>query len=221
MNGRSTVVISLVLLLILTSSSPLSVASSHGIDGYSASGCSCHSTTESEVEVTLSGVPTVYIPGKIYRLTISLNGEPEPSESGHRGGFNLKASFGKLSVPYGADDIQISKEGESRHSMGGGQSDTWETTGEATHTHSGANQREWDVNWKAPSPGVGDVRFTLAGNIVDGDHETSGDQWALASYDSVEGKRTLLDLLAQYFIHIAIVGSIGLIYTFWRKGMFE
>lgn len=190
------------------------------MDGSTTSGCSCHSDSSGEAEVSLSGIPSIYVPGKTYRLTVILAGQPEPSESGHRGGFNLKATSGKLTVPFGADDVLITKKGEPRHSMGGGQSDTWATTGEATHTHSGANQREWNVNWKAPSPGEGDVRFNIAGNIVDGDHETSGDQWALASFDSVEGDRTFFDLLEQYAIQIAIIGSIAVLYVLWRKEMF-
>ncbi|MEJ6563581.1 MAG: hypothetical protein QNL85_07765, partial [Euryarchaeota archaeon] len=62
----------------------------------------------------------------------------------------------------------------------------------------GANQRTWDLEWKAPYSDE-DVRFTIAGNVVDGDHQpTDGDDWSLESYTSYGSKLSFSDQILQY-----------------------
>ncbi len=66
-----------------------------------------------------------------------------------------------------------------------------------THEHAGANQRSWVVEWTAPYSDQ-DVMFTVAGNVVDGDHQPSdGDDWVLASYTSLGSAVTLSDRVEQ------------------------
>jgi hypothetical protein len=133
-------------------------ARSNGMTGVSSSGCTCHGGSPSgDVAVSLSGYPTEYDPNTEYTLTITITGGPSPSGS-NQGGFNLDASAGTLAVPSGASDIQI-------------------TSGEATHTSAGNDQRSWDIDWTSPGKGTGDVTFTFAGNSVDGDSTNSGDKW--------------------------------------------
>jgi len=109
---------------------------------------------------------------------IILSGGPQEAEQGHRGGFNLKASDGDFSSKDSATYIT--------------------ENGEVTHDHSGANQRTWDLEWKAPYSDE-DVRFTIAGNVVDGDHQpTDGDDWSLESYTSYGSKLSLSDQILQY-----------------------
>ena len=153
-------------------------ASSHGMDGYSESGCTCHGTTPgADTTVAISGIPEVFNHGERYELTISLTGGPGEAAQGHRGGFNLKASQGTLVPTDGATYITES--------------------GEITHEHSGANQRSWIVEWVAPTSEE-TVLFTIAGNVVDGDHQpTDGDDWALASYISNGTEVTFADRLSQ------------------------
>ncbi len=193
-------------------------ASSHGLDGQTESGCNCHSGGPDTAGVSLFGIPETYTPGENYELTVSLSGGPPPASSGHIGGFNLKATIGELSAPAGSSTVLITKEGESRHQMGdeNGLPDTWQTTGEAVHTHSGANQRSWQVIWKAPAPGQGSAKFTVAGNVVDGDHDTPGDSWALNSYSSEEGERSFWQLIEQNFGIIVIFASGIGFYFLWR-----
>lgn len=151
-------------------------ASSHGMDGYSESGCTCHGTNPgTDTSVTISGIPETFDHGERYQLIIALDGGPDEAAQGHRGGFNLKATLGTL-VP--TDDSTYITE-----------------NGELTHEHSGANQRSWIVDWIAPTSEEA-VLFTIAGNVVDGDHQpTDGDDWALASYLSNGTEVTFADRL--------------------------
>ena len=139
-------------------------ASSHGMEGLSETGCSCHGEQAEGTSVSVQGIPSTYTPGDTYRLTVSISGGPDAADQGHTGGFNLKASEGLFSPV-----------DTSTHVL---------TPGEITHEHSGANQRSWTVEWMAPL-NDNEVVFTVAGNAVDGDHQpTDGDDWGLAVYNS-------------------------------------
>ena len=153
--------------------------SSHGLEGYSESGCTCHGDNAgSGTSVEIVGIPENFTHGEKYECTIILTGGPLEAEQGHRGGFNLKASNGDF----------LAKD-----------SDTYVTgKGEITHDHSGANQRSWVVKWTAPFSEE-DVQFTIAGNVVDGDHQPSdGDDWALASYTSYGSDLKVSDRISHY-----------------------
>ncbi len=152
--------------------------SSHGMEGLSQEGCTCHGETPgATTQVNIQGIPENFTHGETYQLIISVSGGPAEAEQGHRGGFNLKASEGEFS-PVDA----------STHVL---------TKGEITHEHAGANQRSWVVEWTAPYSDQ-DVMFTVAGNVVDGDHQPSdGDDWALASYTSLGSAVTLSDRVEQ------------------------
>ena len=166
------------------------LGSSHGIEGYSETGCTCHgSNPGGDTNVEIIGIPDNYIHGEIYEFTIVLTGGPEEAEQGHRGGFNLKASDGEL----------LSKD-----------STTFVTEdGEITHEHSGANQRTWIVKWIAPYS-ENDIQFTIAGNVVDGDHQPSdGDDWALASYSSSGSELELSDRFSQYSTILILIVLFG------------
>ena len=153
-------------------------ASSHGMDGYSETGCTCHGQNPGvDTSVTITGIPETFAHGDKYQLTIVLDGGPSEAAQGHRGGFNLKASAGTLEPTDASTYITES--------------------GEITHEHSGANQRSWIVDWIAPTSEEA-VLFTIAGNVVDGDHQpTDGDDWALASYVSNGTEVTFADRLSD------------------------
>ncbi len=164
--------------------------SSHGMEGYSEIGCTCHgSNAGSDTSVEIIGIPEDYTHGERYDLTIILSGGPPEADQGHRGGFNLKASDGELSPK---------------------DSTTYVTEdGEITHEHSGANQRTWLIEWKAPYS-ENDVQFTIAGNVVDGDHQpTDGDDWAIASYTSYGSDLELSDRLSQYSTLLILIFLFG------------
>jgi hypothetical protein len=164
--------------------------SSHGIEGYSETGCTCHgSNAGSDTFVEIIGIPENFTHGERYDLTIILSGGPPEAEQGHRGGFNLKASDGEL----------VSKD-----------STTYVTEdGEITHEHSGANQRTWLIEWIAPYK-ENDVQFTIAGNVVDGDHQpTDGDDWAIANYVSYGSELEFSDRLSQYSTLLILIFLFG------------
>lgn len=193
-------------------------ASSHGLDGRTKIGCNCHSGGPDTAQVNITGVPELYTPGETYELTVSLLGGPAPASVGHIGGFNLAASEGELKAPPGSSTVFITKEGESRHQMGdeNGLPDNWQTTGDAVHTHEGANQRIWQVMWEAPGTGEGQVTFNVAGNSVDGDHDTPGDSWALNSYTSEEGDRSFWQMLEQNLGVLLLLTSCLGIYGLYK-----
>lgn len=168
------------------------------MEGYSEIGCTCHgSNAGSDTSVEIIGIPENYTHGERYDLTIILSGGPSEADQGHRGGFNLKASDGEFSPK---------------------DSTTYVTeVGEITHEHSGANQRTWLIEWVAPYS-ENDVQFTIAGNVVDGDHQpTDGDDWALASYTSYGSELGLSDRLSQYSTIFILIFLFGVPILLLRK----
>ena len=175
-------------------------ASSHGMEGYAQTGCTCHGSQPGlNANVSIEGIPNRYYGGTTYTLTIAVTGGPTADPAAHQGGFNLQATAGSFS-PVDASTHVIQ-------------------SGEITHEHGGANQRSWTVEWQAP---ISDevVEFFVAGNIVDGDHQpTDGDDWALASYAS-EGESLSfsekLRLHAPKLIALALF-ALPVMYLFWKN----
>ena len=134
-----------------------------GITGASKRGCTdmatgCHRTNaDPSITYSVSGVPEKYKPGESYPITIALGGMANTGVD-RQGGFALSVSGGKLSVPEGAHDIQVTE------------------SGEATHTAKGNNQRQWNLKWTAPEKG--DIYFYGAVNAVNGNGANDqGDRW--------------------------------------------
>jgi hypothetical protein len=139
------------------------VARQSGYTGSSTTGCNCHSSSASSgVSVIITGQPAEYTPMTKYPLTIQVTGGPSPSGVS-QGGFDLGATGGFFSVPSGSTAVQVSG-------------------GEATHTKSGSKQRQWLVDWTAPTQGTGPVTLNVIGMSTNGDGSESGDQWNKASY---------------------------------------
>lgn len=140
-----------VFVLVLTS---YVLSSSGGKTGVTQSGCTCHGVLAAGTSaVELTSEPDIfssntYAPESTYKLTITVTGGPETEQ----GGFDLKASGGTLANP-----------GENTKIQGG----------EATHSNK--NSRTWTVDWHAPASDVASVTFYYAGNAVDGNGSTSGD----------------------------------------------
>lgn len=157
MAGRRIFVVGMMLAMLLAGMSAVQ-AEQDGISGVSY-GCACHSgSADTSVTVDLSGVPSEYVGGQEYNLTITVSGGPVANSAGNnaQGGFNLVASAGTLASA--GVDTQIEN-------------------GEATHTEAGNDQRSWTVTWTAPGS-HDDITFTAMGNSVDGDGEAgSTDIW--------------------------------------------
>ena len=196
MHLHRAVMIAIIATILLTQGG---ISSSHGVEGYSESGCTCHGETPGEnAEVEILGIPEVYEQGQEYFLTIRLSGGPDAAENGHTGGFNLKASLGDL------EPTDLS---------------TYVTeNNEITHDHGGANQREWIVKWIAPISDEA-VNFTIAGNIVDGDHQPSDlDDWALNQYSSSADELTFSDKLQQLAAPLLVIALFATPFLMlWRR----
>lgn len=198
MDGRMAIILPLIIIILISGQTTV-YGSSHGMEGYSETGCTCHDEVAGiDSEVTITGIPEIYQQGETYELSISLAGGIEASSQGHQGGFNLRSSIGTFSP---TDELTRVTE-----------------SGEITHEHAGANYRSWVVEWTAP---VSDeiVNFTIAGNIVDGDHQPSeGDDWAINTYSSQPDELTIGDKIKQFTGLIVVLGLFGIpIYYMWKK----
>lgn len=130
------------------------LSSSGGKTGYTTTGCTCHGTLSAgNSVVTLTASPDIFsgagfAAGNTYALTITVTGGP----SGNSGGFNLKASAGSFSNPSAAAKLQ---------------------SGEVTHKN--PSSRSWTVDWMAPTTPTDSVVFNFAGNSVNNNGDSSGD----------------------------------------------
>ncbi len=182
--------VALIGLLALSLSTMDADSYSGGITGRTGAGCTCHSSSVSElVEPKLEGLPSSYEPGSIYRLNISFTGGPAAGP-GPRAGFNLKVGDGTLLVPQGSGFVRVDPAGL-----------------EATHTTSGNLEDKWSIQWRAPPEGSGDVDVVLVVNVVNGDGmPTSNDRWGRTEM-TVEGSGSSFTtyLLIAVLIVIAIL----------------
>ncbi|UCG69371.1 MAG: hypothetical protein JSV09_16600, partial [Thermoplasmata archaeon] len=135
-------------------------ANSGGRFDRAQTGCSCHSDINSNpdpsVNITLIGLPAQYTPLATYSLTINVSG----GVGTERGGYNLEVSAGTLINP--GPNSQID-------------------TPPVQATHTNEFQREWTVDWVAPSAGTGTVTFWIAGLTASGATNANGDLWNLYS----------------------------------------
>ncbi len=162
--------VALIALMALSMSTMDADSYSGGITGRTGSGCTCHSSSVSElVEPRLEGLPSTYEPGKVYDLEISFTGGPAAGP-GPRAGFDLKVEDGTLLVPQGSGLVRVDP-----------------ARLEATHTNSGNKEDSWSIQWRAPPEGSGDVEVVLVVNVVNGDEmPTSNDRWGRTEM-TVEG----------------------------------
>ena len=143
-----------VLIIFIVSMVSYLMSSSGGKTGRTQSGCTCHgSLSDGNSEINLTSSPDIfsgegYVVGNTYTLTLTITG----GSIGINGGFNLKPSAGTLT-----------NAGNNAKIVGN----------EATHSN--FNARTWKVDWIAPDETVESVSFYYAGNAVDGNFSTSGD----------------------------------------------
>ncbi len=140
--------------IIVLVTATLLLSSSGGKTGKTQSGCTCHgSLSTGDAMINLTSNPNIftgsgYSPGNTYTLSLNVTGGP----SGSKGGFNLKPSAGTLSNA-GLNAKIVGTEA----------------------TQSNADSRSWTVDWTAPDESIESVTFNYAGNAVNGNFSTSGD----------------------------------------------
>ena len=123
-------------------------------------GCSCHGaggSPSSEIILSVSGVPRTYETGETYNLTISLT-----HVSYNTGGFMIwDYEAGTFAVSDGTKVVP-------------------DSGGAISHDAPG---NDWIVPWTAPGEDMGDIHFSLAGNVVDGSGAPdAGDHWTTLSF---------------------------------------
>ena len=123
-------------------------------------GCSCHGaggSPSSEIILSVSGVPRTYETGETYNLSISLT-----HVSYNTGGFMIwDYEAGTFAVSDGTKVVP-------------------DSGGAISHDAPG---NDWIVPWTAPSEDMGDIHFSLAGNVVDGSGAPdAGDHWTTLSF---------------------------------------
>jgi len=133
---------------------PLSGAYGSGVDGYSRTGATCHSSNpddNGDVTILWSG-PSSVAAGATASYTIATSGGP----SGTTGGFDLSVTGGTL-IPGPNTQLQ---------------------NGELTHID--GNARSWSFQWTAPSS-PGTVTMYVAAMASDGSGK-GGDSWDLSAF---------------------------------------
>jgi hypothetical protein len=148
------IITTFVVITSILSFTTLLLSSSGGVTGRTTSGCTCHGTLSAgNSAITISASPDIFssagfAAGNTYKLTITVTGGPV----GNAGGFNLKASVGTFSNPSASAKLQ---------------------SGEVVHSN--ASARSWTVDWIAPTTTADSVVFNYAGNSVNSDGDSSGD----------------------------------------------
>lgn len=145
------------LTFILLAAQFLFSSNSGGVYGKSTSGCGgagCHQNSPNTV-ISLTGIPAAgYVNGTTYPITLTVS-NPTKSEAG----FNLTVNQGTLAAGTGM-------------SANGAQ--------ELKHTQPQvmtSNAATWIFNWTAPATGTNPVIFFIAGNAVDGNNNSSNDEF--------------------------------------------
>ncbi len=168
----------------------------------------CHNggSFGTDVQVFLTDVNgdtiSEYVPETAYTLKVTVIGE-----GAARFGFQsvaLDASEGATGA-YGAaaDGSQVS-------SVGG--RDYFEHSAPST-------SGEWEIEWTAPSSGTGPITFYAAGNAVNGNFDTSGDQPDTTALTIAESQTSSLDVrqLTNIQLHLAPNPALEYISIRWSN----
>jgi len=145
------------LLAILSLSYCVCTSSSGGVFGQSTAGCGgggCHQNSPATL-LNVTGIPiTGYVNGTAYTMTLTVS---NPGKS--KAGFNLTVNNGSLTAGAGMNSNGTT---ELKHS--------------APLTMV-SNTATWTFTWTAPATGTAPVIFFVAGNAVDGNNQSSNDEF--------------------------------------------
>jgi hypothetical protein len=112
----------------------------------------CHQG-EGSTEIKIDGLPEKYIPGKTYKITLTIVSDNQ-SLGDVAGGFAIEASAGDLMVT-DRKNTQLSE-------------------GFLTHTQEGSAFRKWTFGWKAPVQKT-KANLTVMAVAANGDYSPAGD----------------------------------------------
>jgi len=109
--------------------------------------------------VKIEGLPKTYIPGRAYKVTVTIVSDLE-SMSESRGGFAIEATAGEL-IDRDRKHTQLSN-------------------GILTHTPEGSELRKWTFSWRAPRERA-DANIIVMAVAANGDYSAVGDEVGVAS----------------------------------------
>lgn len=135
-------------------------SSSGGISNVSTSGCTCHgSTATASTLVTVTSNTNAYyqLPGDSILFTVTVSNS---NPSMIRAGFNLTSNIGVIGT-VGSGVNRVSNT-QIRHNA-------------PRNLVSGS--ASWTFWWRPPSTGSTNLQFNIAGNAVNGNGGSTGDQW--------------------------------------------
>ncbi len=127
-----------------------------GIDDRGDDGCVCHGGIDDTTTVSITGLPEMYNSSQSYNFTLKIESPIQESQNMNdaKGGFRVIVSKGEI--------------------IGDG----WQfIEGGYTHNVSINSQRTWNATWIAPSDDSIYSSFIIHGNAVNGNGESSGDEW--------------------------------------------
>ena len=127
-----------------------------GIDDRGDQGCVCHGGIDETTTVNITGLPERFNSSQSYNFTLKIDSPVAESQNPDdaKGGFRVIISKGEII-------------GEGWQFIEGGY----------THNQSINTQRTWNATWIAPSDNSTYSSFIFHGNAVNGNGESSGDEW--------------------------------------------
>ena len=143
--------------LLLVSFLGLGQAYPNGIDHRGDDGCVCHGGLDESTTVKLTGLPEEYNSSQQYNITLTIESPVEMNAI--QGSFRVDISHGSIT----GDGWQIIEPEDYPNGY--------------THTSDSNGRRIWEAVWTPPAEEDKLATFIVHGNAVNGDNETSGDEW--------------------------------------------
>jgi len=173
----------------------------NGVGDIADNGCLCHGSSNSDTVVEIIGLPDKFESNTTYALQLSItNPNIEQDDESPNGGFRILVSSGLLQ--FNESDVgQIIDNG-------------W------THLSSGNEQRIWNMTWQSPTDNKSLTKITVHGNAVDGNEQSSGDEWnsevyhipGVENFDVIQNESKDDSDLNMFNKIILLLGLMSLLY---------
>jgi len=173
----------------------------NGVGDIADNGCLCHGSSNSDTVVEIIGLPDKFESNTTYALQLSItNSDIEQDDESPNGGFRILVSSGLLQ--FNESDVgQIIDNG-------------W------THLSSGNDQRIWNMTWQSPTDNKSLTKITVHGNAVDGNEQSSGDEWnsevyqipGVENFDVIQNESKDDSDLNMFNKIILLLGLMSLLY---------
>ena len=176
----------------------------NGVGEIGNDGCLCHGESNQKTEIAILGLPDKFESNTNYALEIVLtNDNVEISEQSAQGGFRMLVDSGRV---------------EFNDSQGILLDNGW------THRETSNQQRSWRFLWYSPSDNTTMAKFTVNGNVVNGNNQSDGDVWdrtviyvpGVQNFDPIPSEIQSEHELELFDRAMLISGLIALLYICYR-----